>query len=170
MKNRCGFTFVELISVIAIIVILLSIVVIGGSNARTRARMGQAKSEIAALEAAINAYRTDVGTFPVDPQGASVNADTVRQLGGLDASGAVIASLPNDWNGPYMEFDRSRLASGSGEFLDPWGNAYKILGIGDDIGTTAANLTNKYTFDIISFGPDGQDNDGAEASDDIANF
>lgn len=171
MKKRSqGFTLVELITVIAVIVILLGFMVGSSSSARKRAKINQAKSEIAALETAINAYRADIGSFPVDAAGASVNVDVVRQLSGLDLSGSKIAGLSDDWNGPYMEFDTSRLESTSGAFLDPWKNAYQIRGIGDDAGTTEAGLHNKYTFDIWSYGPNGTDESGASESDDVANF
>lgn len=169
LKQERAFTLIELITVIAIIIILLGFLVGASSSARKRARINQAKSEIAALETALHAYRADVGAFPVDSAGGSVNIDVVRQLSGLDLSGAKISGLSSDWNGPYMEFDKARLGS-SGEFLDPWKMPYQIRGIGDDTGTTEANLHNKYTFDIWSYGPDGSDNNGAADSDDIANF
>lgn len=170
MRKSSAFTLVELITVIAIIAILLSLIVGVGSGARKRARINQAKVEIAALETAVHAYKTDMGNFPIDASGASVNVDLVRQLSGLDSSGSVITSLSDEWNGPYMEFDRARLDSASGEFLDPWRTAYHVRGIGDDLGTTEADLHNKFTFDIWSSGPDKIDELGAEGSDDIGNF
>ncbi len=170
LKQERAFTLVELITVIAIIVILLGFLVGASSSARKRARVNQAKAEIAALETALNAYRADAGAFPVDSAGGSVNTDVVRQLSGIDLSGAKLNGLSNDWNGPYMEFDKNRLDASSGEFLDPWKNPYRVRGIGDDAGTTEANLHNKYTFDIWSYGPDGINQDGADTSDDIPNF
>jgi len=169
-RGRRGFSLIELITVIAIIAILMTFITAAGSGARKRARGKQAMAEVAAMETAVTAYRTDVGTFPRDGSGGSVNVDLVRQLSGLDAGGAKVATLSSDWNGPYMEFDRNRLDEGSGAFLDPWGHPYYVRGIGDDVGTTAANLHNKYTFDIWSAGPDGKDQGGAKESDDIGNF
>lgn len=170
IKRSNGFTLIELITVIAVIVILLGFLIGSSASARKRAKINQAKSEIAALETALNAYRADIGTFPVDGSGSTVNADVVRQLGGLDLSGAKISGLSEDWNGPYLEFDKVRLSPSGGEFLDPWNNAYQIRGLGDDAGTTEADLHNKYTFDILSYGPDSTDDEGASGSDDIANF
>ena len=170
MRRSNGFSLVELLTVMTILVAVLSFIVVSGTEARRRARRSQARSEIAALETALQAYRTDLGVFPKDGAGATVNADVVRQLSGLDASGNTLSSLPADWHGPYMEFDRARLSSGAGEFLDPWGRPYVVLGLGDDAGTTAANLKNKYTFDILSTGPDGVNQSGASGSDDVTNF
>ena len=70
--NQKGFTLLELLIVITIIVMLASLLIPAGSKARERARMAKAKSHISALELAITAFQTDFGYYPTNQSGGSV--------------------------------------------------------------------------------------------------
>lgn len=100
--REAGFTLVELLVVLAILVLLATYVgprVIGylGSS-RTQA----AKVQIESIASALELYRLDVGKYPTSEEGLKA-----------------LVERPADvtiWNGPYLRKQ--------GVPLDPWGQAY----------------------------------------------
>ena len=143
-----GFTLVELLVVIAILSILMGLVTAGAQTARRRGAVTKAKATIAALETAIAMYQGDLGDYP-----ESENANLVSAL----------SEEPDDpdWMGPYMEFKEDELEEG--ELLDPWGTPYVYL------SSNGGSPTHRqHSYDLYSFGPNGQDDDGTQ--DDIVNW
>jgi prepilin-type N-terminal cleavage/methylation domain-containing protein len=65
-----AFTLVELLTVIAIIAVLMSLIFSASGSVRENARRTQAKHDVTQLVAAINAYYVDYGVYPVKPQPA----------------------------------------------------------------------------------------------------
>lgn len=153
MKNsKSGFTLIEMITVIAIIILIASLVMAAGQAARRKAYEAKAKAAIASLEVAVSMYQTDVGSYP-----ATGNSNLVTQL---DSGGS---TPPTGWRGPYMQFDTDEIVGG--QFIDPWSTAYSYTNPGLNHGT-GANHTSYV--DIWSWGPNKTNNAGA--SDDIANW
>ncbi len=108
-KNN-GFTLIEVMVVVVILSILAAIVVPKIMDRPEQARITKAKSDIRALEAALNLYRLDNMVYPSTDQGleALVTAPTD-------------APEPKNWKeGGYLD----RLPA------DPWGNAYLYLSPG----------------------------------------
>lgn len=156
-RFRGGFTIIELITVIAIIVLLASLVMTAGQAARRKAMEAKARSAIASLEVALSMYQLDVGDYP-----ATGNANLITQL---DSGGA---TPPTGWKGPYMQFETKEIVGG--QFIDSWGSAYKYTKPGINHGT-GANHSNYV--DIYSYGQNKVDNSGAynpPTQDDIANW
>ncbi len=95
-KRQQGFTLIELMIVIIILGLLASLVApemfgkVGSSQRKI------AKTQMAALDTALETYRLDVGSYP----------DSLNEL--------KTSSKPG-WDGPYM---RKSIP------LDPWNNAY----------------------------------------------
>jgi len=133
---RSAFTLMELLIVIAVIAILSGILLPAAMQAWSKAYVQKGKAAIAALEVAINMYKTDMGYYPGDG-------------GGTDSATLVTAltdtSQGGNWHGPYMSFKTDELDS-SDNFLDPWGNSYVYQKPG-------TNNTNSY--DLYSLGADG---------------
>lgn len=102
--RRRGFTLMEVLLVLAILVILGSIVTVSVIQMQKSAYKDAAKSQLHAFESAIEAYQLDVGQVP--SEGA-----------GFDALINVPADLPNQtkWRGPY--FTKSIPS-------DPWDQPY----------------------------------------------
>jgi general secretion pathway protein G len=111
MRQRCnqrprrrGFTLLEVLLVLAILVILTSTVGYYFVGAQRRANIRATTVQIAALEQLLNDYHIDVGSFPSTEQG-------------LAALQSAPAGLPNNkWAGPYT----SKAIP-----PDPWGMQYQ---------------------------------------------
>jgi general secretion pathway protein G len=120
-----GWTFVESIIVITIVLILTGTVAFTATRYVDRARMASAQSQIAELELALQAYYLDTGSYPTAGQG-------------LDAlwSRPTLSPVPPQWDGPYVD---GRITA------DPWGNRYeyRVPGVGG------------LPFEIVSYGADG---------------
>lgn len=76
MKQR-GFTLIELLIVIAIIGILATFLTANFVGVRQRARDAQRKSDIRQMQAALELYRADNGTYPVRQSSYRLNDSTV---------------------------------------------------------------------------------------------
>lgn len=63
-RNRRGFTLIELMVVIAIIIILAAIAIPNYINMTHRAQASKATSDAAVIATALEVYRTDYGTYP----------------------------------------------------------------------------------------------------------
>ena len=165
MKNsKSGFTLIEMITVLAIIILIASLVMAAGQAARRKAYEAKAKAAIASLEVALGMYQVDVGSYPAD-NGApyTSNSTLVTQL---DSGGG---TPPTGWSGPYMQFDSKDL-SGS-NFIDPWSHNYYYKNPGLNHGT---GMNHTSYVDIYSAGQNGSyQSSGAgqpPQGDDIANW
>ncbi|MCB9722343.1 MAG: type II secretion system major pseudopilin GspG [Candidatus Omnitrophica bacterium] len=104
LKNRSGFTFVEIMIVVIIIAALSAMVVPRLSGRSERAKENIARADIETnLATALKLYELDNGHFPTTDQG--LMALRVQPSSNPEA---------RNWNGPYIEKDP----------LDPWGNPY----------------------------------------------
>ena len=96
-KRLASFTLIELLMAMAIIAILASLVLGAGGMLFTKAKRSRASSEIAAMSAALEGYKTDNGIYPVGnttPSAGSI-------LTGPPAPGVYPAD-PTPANGSYQ--------------------------------------------------------------------
>jgi len=99
--RRKGFTLIELLLVLVILAVLASVVVPKFTARSEQARVTAAKTDIAQLETALDAFEVDNGRFPTTDEG-------------LAALLQAPANVTN-WRGPYIK---------RGLPKDPWGNPY----------------------------------------------
>lgn len=105
-----GFTLIEVMVVVVILSILAAIIVPKVMDRPEQARVTKAKSDIRALEAALNLYRLDNLYYPSTDQGLEA---LVTQPSGTPEA--------KNWN-PSGYVDRLP--------QDPWGNPYYYLNPG----------------------------------------
>lgn len=160
--SRGGFTLVELLIVMAILVLLVSMVGPRLLGSKAKADISAVKTQIGMFQAALERYAIDMNTFPSKEQGlqALITEPSADSLGGEGDLGGDEIALEGEegdaegggsnWDGPYLKADRVP--------KDPWGNKY---------GYEFPPTHNKQGIpDIWSFGPDGQEN----TEDDITSW
>lgn len=104
---RSGFTLVELITVVTILVILAGVVVPRVSSAVDRSKIARGASDMKGIKKALLLLQQDLGRFPTTT-GESVDP-------GLIDNSRVPASRISDWRGPYLEIWPENT---------PWGGNY----------------------------------------------
>lgn len=142
--KRMGFTLIEVLLVIAILVVLGTVSVVAYTRIKQGADKKAAKLMIDQTVDAVNLYQLAVNKFPDTDQGLQALIDP-----------------------PEEEKEREKWTDGGGPFLrdariplDPWGNELKYERL-DQTGTASGP-----PFRIISYGPDGQEG----GDDDISSY
>jgi general secretion pathway protein G len=100
-KNRTGFTLIELLLVLVILATLAAIVTPKFTKRSEQARITAARTQIAQLEVALDAFEIDIGRYPSSSDGLKALVEKPS-----DAEG---------WQQPYLKRDVPK---------DPWGNEY----------------------------------------------
>ncbi|MFH1094233.1 MAG: type II secretion system protein GspG [Candidatus Omnitrophota bacterium] len=146
-KSLTGFTLIELLVILGIISILAGLILSGGTAAKKKAKIYQAKTMISSLETALAIYHVDFGAYPAAGNQILVNllSDTAY-------------SSNSDWHGPYMSFKKNDLNGNipSATVIDPWGIDYYYT------------MDSALPYKIWSHGPDQQNDNGAD--DDIISW
>jgi general secretion pathway protein G len=102
LKNRQGFTLLELLVVLGIIAMLAGIVGPQVMKHMGTAKLKAAKVQIEDISTALDMYKLDVGNYPSNQQGL-----------------AALIEKPADgkqWNGPYLRKEKMP--------VDPWQQEY----------------------------------------------
>ena len=100
-----------------------------------KAKADLVKPRMAVIENALNEFKRDCGRLPDEAEG------------GLDALLTSPPALEGRWKGPYCK---------KSQFVDPWGNPYVYVREGQ---------VNSGSFDLISYGADGQEGGEGENAD-----
>jgi general secretion pathway protein G len=111
-SRRGGFTLMEVLLVLAILVILGSMVGFFIAGMQKGAYEDLARSQIGMFESQLDAFRLHVGSYPTTNQG-------------LEALRTAPADLrnPAKWRGPYATKEIP---------MDPWGNPYQYELVGPE--------------------------------------
>lgn len=124
MKKHLGFTLMEILTVITIIVILIGIGIPAYNSWRNRAQIAKAKAVIQQLEMALEMYKSDYGEYP--PQGGDLNNPANNDTPGYYTLKHYLS--------PYMTFKEEDMGTAIKTYdplghvlLDPWGCYYTVL-------------------------------------------
>ncbi len=104
--RRSGFTLIEVVVVIVILITLASVATPLYMNHIKKAKVGTAKTQVELLESALTDYKLDVGSYPESLQSLVENADNNEK-----------------WAGPYL---KPAVVP-----KDPWGNEYVYTSPGE---------------------------------------
>ena len=110
MKDKSGFTLIELMIVVIILASLAGMVLPRIIDRADDARVNIARAEIAGIVSALRLYRLDMGEYPTNEQGLGVLMQDPR--GGGAGTGRRLGT----WKGPYLE----------SEPIDPWDRPYQF--------------------------------------------
>lgn len=185
LRGRAGFTLIELMAVVVIIVILATLVVAGMGFAQEKQNRDSAKTQIALLAKAIEEYKLDMGKYPgkVDDTpaaGSGVSSElyealffegyTASNSGTANADSAskiYLAELdPRNTKMTWVTTTKSDTPPSSTKIKDPWDVEYRYRK-----GTNAQNPD----FDLWSCGKNGKTDPSSakltgDNKDDIRNF
>jgi len=122
---RGGFTLIEVMIVLFILVMIMGIAVVAVQGQRNLAQKRTALAYVKMLAIQVKNFDVNVGRPPTTAEGLSA-----------------LVTCPSDvpegrWGGPYIEANATS--------VDPWGNEYQYVSPGND----------GRTFDIWTDGPDG---------------
>jgi general secretion pathway protein G len=145
-NRKKGFTIIELVVVMTIILLLAGLVAAAAQTARQKAMIARTKAMIAAIETGIGMFQADLGGYPSSGNTNLYNC-LVSNTGTYTIGTVTSYSLPTtNWSGPYMTFKDGDLTGGN-TIIDAWGTALTYTNP-DTSGHGG------YYVDIISYGPD----------------
>ena len=125
-RREGGFTLIEVLLVLVILVVLGSLAVVAYGPIQAKMKLNAAKSQIGLFETPLEAYQLDIGMYPNSAEG-------------LEALIAPPPSVPpTKWSGPYLKAAMIP--------ADPWGNYYQY---------SCPGMHNPSSFDIWTVTPDG---------------
>ncbi|MEZ6317869.1 MAG: type II secretion system major pseudopilin GspG [Phycisphaerales bacterium] len=134
-----GFTLIEVLIVLAIILMIAGLVSVSLFERRDQADISHAKINLNTLRDGLDAFRLDFRRYPTDEEGVAVLWDKEKLDADADA-------------GTWTKYLRDALPT------DPWGNEWGYAQVsesyeqGDDENTTAVA-----PYDLWSNGPDGEE-------------
>ena len=131
---RAGFSLIELVAAVAILVILAGVLIPAVGSQMSKAREARASTDMNTVAKAFNAYFTDTGTWPSNAT-FNPNRNVGQELTGFPCLYSNVFNHTG-WNGPYLnegfKVDDTTMniaIAGSGDdggLRDPWGNNYRV--------------------------------------------
>lgn len=134
-SSQDGWTFMETLIVIAIVLILTTSVGVMAIRYLDKAKIVTARTQIDSFSIALEAFYIDNGRYPTQEQG-------------LDAlwKKPVVEPVSNRWNGPYLY---KKIPN------DPWGRPYNYIVPGPE----------GLPYGIFSYGSDGKEGGSGNDAD-----
>jgi prepilin-type N-terminal cleavage/methylation domain-containing protein len=154
-RNACGFTLMELFTVMGVVAIIFGIAYPVFISIMERARKTQAKNDLTQIVTAVNAYYTEYGKYPLVAAAdttygpvATPNADLLYTLRAVPL-GANLADATNPRKIVFIQPHDSKVSnparagidSATGAWYDPWGLPYRVA----IDGTYDNQIANPYT-------------------------
>ena len=157
-RGRAGFSLLELVAAVAILVVLAGVLVPAVGSRMGRAREERALGDMNTVAKAFNAHFVDTGQWPAN--GAfSATRSASEELIGFPCLYANVKNLPG-WSGPYLNVGErvddatmwiATAGSGAGGGLrDPWGSPYVVHYVSRQQANGSGAIL------LVSKGPNGQ--------------
>ena len=121
-----GFSLIELMVAVSIMMLLAGVATVSYMKFLAKARTARASADVAAIKAALDAYKLDNHAYPTARQGLVALVEKPSA-----------PPAPPHWDGPYLQ---------DGLPLDPWGREYVYFIPGRE----------GQTLEVVSYGADGQ--------------
>ncbi|MDA1045137.1 MAG: prepilin-type N-terminal cleavage/methylation domain-containing protein [Verrucomicrobia bacterium] len=130
--HKSGFTLIEMLVVVAIVLILMGLLMAALPRVKVRTQITQAENDVRQLELAFLGYFSEYKRWPTGLVGYDAGPDIEATTTGIQLEPGVVAMLAgnnvNSMNPRLMAFFQTRASAlGSGDFLDPWGHPYKYM-------------------------------------------
>lgn len=125
-KKAEGFSYVETLICIMVMMILTVVVGVASIKLIDRAKEAKCHKEIESFRQALEEYYAECGTLPSTEQGLKALWEK-----------PYLYPVPSKWNGPYLDTEVPP---------DPWGNEYQYKTPGP----------NNLPYEIFSYGADGE--------------
>ena len=148
IHNRAGFTLLELLAVVGIIAILAGLVLGIGRHAIESGKISRAKSELAVLAAALEAYQRSYGDYPQTDDEARLLQSLIGRRGPQNAALTGRAFIESAKFTTADSLDP--FANASAMLTDPWDQPYVYA-------YKSQTPWAKPGFVLYSIGPDGAD-------------
>jgi prepilin-type N-terminal cleavage/methylation domain-containing protein len=133
-RLRDGFTLIELLTVMAVIAILAGLILSVSGYATKKGALARAETEIKALEAALESYKTDNGTYPHQPMATSGTIQYLPNTGGTQSY------PPSDTLDPRTngnsQYNNSSYANATIELYEALTGDLSLSGTGGGAGVT----------------------------------
>lgn len=141
VRRAAGFTLIEVLLVIVIILMLAGALAVYVLPQQAGAQVSTTRLLLKQVESALETYRLNIGTYPKEDQG------------GLDAllkkPNYENESLKNRWQGPYLK-------PGT-KLEDAWSQKLKYELVDKAAAATGDDKEDAAPYKLYSVGPDGQD-------------
>lgn len=158
-NTRSGFTLIEMLVTITIIVILAGLSLGGFKYVTAKQANSQAAIQIKLLEKAIEEYKLDNGVYPPQGTGSASLYTELYYKGVNDPTNNKIYLAELDPDNNKQGWTQGTVASV--KLFDPWGKEYSYKNPG----------TVNPDFDLSSMGQDGEtDSGGPKSKDDHNNY
>ena len=168
-RRSAGFTLVEIMAVVLIILVLAGLILSMAGGAARDADIANTKALLERIGVGLEAYKAETGQYPVPSNIAEANRLLYRTLSN---TAGTYNPTPIAGREPFMDWKPTELnpveyypwdtpnykAQPTAGFVDAWGNAIQY--------TFDPNITSTYR--LWSMGPDGKTGDVNYRVDDIA--
>ncbi len=100
--TEAGFSLLEIMIAVVIIGIMGTIVLLNVLPAQDQAMLQKARTDIATLEQALDAYRLDMREYPSSEQGLQALVEAPRDASNFREGGYVRRLQDDPWGNPYQ--------------------------------------------------------------------
>ncbi|WP_138514268.1 type II secretion system major pseudopilin GspG [Maricaulis alexandrii] len=100
--SEAGFSLLEIMIAVVIIGIMGTIVLLNVLPAQDQAMLQKARTDIATLEQALDAYRLDMREYPTSEQGLQALVEAPRDAVNFREGGYVRRLQDDPWGNPYQ--------------------------------------------------------------------